>query len=66
MRPDGLGADDPRARAALAPLVGYDKAAAIAKAAYEKNTTLKEAALEAGVTEEQFDAHVKPESMVHP
>ena len=51
---------------ALAPLVGYEKAAAIAKKAYEKNITLKEAALEAGVTEREFDERVKPESMTRP
>ena len=36
---------------ALNPLVGYDKAAAIAKNALKKGTTLKESALEHGVTE---------------
>ena len=36
---------------ALNPLVGYDKAAAIAKNAHKKGTTLKESALEHGVTE---------------
>ena len=51
---------------ALAPLVGYEKAAAIAKKAYEKNITLKEAALEAGVTEREFDERVKLESMTRP
>ncbi|MBS2019720.1 MAG: class II fumarate hydratase [Deltaproteobacteria bacterium] len=51
---------------ALAPLVGYDKAAAIAKSAYEKNVTLREAALAAGISEKDFDEHVKPEAMVGP
>ncbi len=52
---------------ALAPLVGYDAAAKIAKSAYEKNVSLREAALASGkVTSEQFDAAVKPEAMVAP
>lgn len=51
---------------ALAPLVGYEKAAAIAKKAYEKNVTLREAALESGITASQFDEHVKPEAMTKP
>jgi fumarate hydratase class II len=52
---------------ALAPLIGYDAAARIAKSAYERNVSLKEAALASGlVTDEQFEAHVRPETMVHP
>ena len=52
---------------ALAPLIGYDAAAKIAKTAYEKNLSLREAAIASGlVTAEQFDAHVKPEEMVAP
>lgn len=52
---------------ALAPLIGYDAAAKIAKAAYEKNVTLKEAAVASGlVSAEQFDAQVRPEEMVTP
>ncbi|MDB4937760.1 MAG: fumC [Labilithrix sp.] len=52
---------------ALAPLIGYDAAAKIAKSAYEKNVSLKEAAVASGlVTAEQFDAQVKPEDMVRP
>jgi fumarate hydratase class II len=52
---------------ALAPLIGYDAAAKIAKSAYEKNVSLKDAAIASGlVTGEQFDAHVKPEDMVSP
>ncbi len=51
---------------ALSPLVGYAKAAKIAKHAHASNTTLRQAALELGVTEEQFDAAVKPEEMTHP
>ena len=49
---------------ALAPEIGYDKAAAIAKAAHKSGRTLREAALEAGVTGEDFDRLVRPEDMV--
>jgi fumarate hydratase class II len=51
---------------ALAPHIGYDKAAKIAKHAHEKGMTLREAAVALGVTAEQFDQWVKPEEMVHP
>jgi fumarate hydratase, class II len=52
---------------ALNPHIGYDKAAKIAKHAHAKGLTLKAAALELGlVTAEQFDAWVKPETMVGP
>jgi fumarate hydratase class II len=52
---------------ALNPHIGYDKAAAIAKKAHREGTTLKAAALELGyVTEEQFDAWVRPERMIGP
>jgi fumarate hydratase, class II len=51
----------------LAPRLGYDKAAAIAKKAHKDGTTLKEAALALGhLTEEEFDREVKPEKMVGP
>ncbi len=51
---------------ALAPLIGYDASAKIAKAALEQNVTLKEAAIASGlVTAEQFDAHVRPADMTH-
>jgi len=50
---------------ALNPHIGYAKAAAIAKNAHKKGTTLKESALELGhLTAEQFDQWVKPEDMV--
>jgi fumarate hydratase, class II len=50
---------------ALNPHIGYDKAAQIAKKAHKESTTLKAAALALGfVTEAQFDAWVKPETMV--
>src|SRR5918993_166644 len=51
---------------ALAPKIGYDKAAAIAKAAHKNGTTLKEEALKAGVSFEDFDAVVRPETMLAP
>jgi fumarate hydratase, class II len=50
---------------ALAPHIGYDRAASIAKRAHAKGTTLREAALELGyVTAEDFDRLVRPELMV--
>jgi fumarate hydratase class II len=50
---------------ALAPEIGYDKAAEIAKHAHKKGQTLKEAGLELGYFDEAtFDRVVKPETMV--
>ncbi|MGZ5036016.1 MAG: class II fumarate hydratase [Usitatibacter sp.] len=50
---------------ALAPHIGYDKAAAIAKKAHKEGTTLREAALALGhVTAEQYDQWVVPADMV--
>ncbi len=50
---------------ALNTKIGYDKAADIAKKAYKENTTLKEAAIALSyLTAEEFDAWVKPETMV--
>ena len=50
---------------ALAPKIGYDKAAKVAKEAHKNNTTLKEEALKLGyVTEEEFDAIVIPKNMI--
>lgn len=52
---------------ALNPYIGYDNAAKIAKYAYQKNTTLKEAAVELGIlTPEKFDEIVRPEKMLGP
>jgi fumarate hydratase class II len=49
----------------LNPHIGYDNAAAIAKKAHKEGTTLREAALALNLlTNEQFDAWVKPEDMV--
>ena len=52
---------------ALAPVIGYDKAAEVAKAAFDNGTTLKEEAVRLGyVTEEEFDRLVRPEKMIGP
>jgi fumarate hydratase, class II len=52
---------------ALAPHIGYDRAAQIAKRAHKDGTTLREAALALGyVTAEEFDRLVRPEEMVKP
>ena len=52
---------------ALAPKIGYDAAAAIAKAAHHHGTTLREEALKSGlVTADEFDTIVRPESMLKP
>ena len=52
---------------ALNPLIGYDKAAEVAKKAHKEGTTLRESALALGfLTGEQFDEAVRPESMTHP
>jgi len=50
---------------ALAPHIGYDRAAEIAKLAHHDDITLRQAALALGhVSAEQFDAWVKPEDMI--
>ena len=52
---------------ALAPKIGYDKAAKIAKTAHANGTTLREEAIRLGyVTEKEFDALVRPEKMIRP
>ena len=52
---------------ALAPKIGYDNAAMVAKAAHHAHITLREAALNLGlISAEDFDALVKPEDMTHP
>jgi fumarate hydratase class II len=52
---------------ALAPKIGYDAAAKIAKTAHKNGTTLKDEALKTGlVTAEEFDKIVRPEDMIHP
>jgi fumarate hydratase class II len=73
----GIRADEARIReltarslmlvTALAPAIGYDKAAAIAKAAHKNGTTLREEAIRLGhVTGAEFDRLVRPEKMVRP
>ncbi len=52
---------------ALAPKIGYDNAARIAKTAHKNGTTLKEEAVKGKyVTAEEFDAVVRPEDMIAP
>jgi fumarate hydratase, class II len=52
---------------ALAPHIGYEKAAAIAHRAHHDGTSLREAALALGhVTPEQFDLWVRPQDMLGP
>ena len=71
----GIGANQPRIAelvsaslmlvTALNPHIGYDKSAEIAKLAHASGSSLREAALRLGhVTPAQFDAWVRPESMV--
>src|SRR6476659_8170926 len=73
----GIRANEPRIRelterslmlvTALAPKIGYDKAAKIAKTAHAKGTTLREEAVGGGyVTGAEFDRLVRPEKMVRP
>jgi fumarate hydratase class II len=73
----GIRANEPRIRelmekslmlvTALAPKIGYDKAAEIAKAAHKNGTTLREEALRLGyVSEKEFDRLVRPERMTRP
>ncbi|MEX4007099.1 class II fumarate hydratase [Neoaquamicrobium sediminum] len=52
---------------ALAPKIGYDNAARIAKTAHKNGTTLREEALATGlVTAEEYDSIVRPEAMTQP
>jgi len=52
---------------ALAPQIGYDNAAVIAKAALHNRSTLREAALASGlVTAEEYDRLVRPQDMTGP
>ena len=52
---------------ALAPRIGYDAAAKIAKTAHKNGTTLREEAVGGGyVTDAEFDAIVRPENMIGP
>ncbi len=52
---------------ALAPKIGYDNAAKVAKTAHHERSTLREAALKLGfISGEDFDALVRAEDMTHP
>ena len=73
----GIQANEPRIRelmerslmlvTALAPKIGYDKAAQVAKAAHANGTTLREEALRFGfVSGAEFDRLVQPEKMTRP
>jgi fumarate hydratase, class II len=73
----GIEADEDRIResmerslmlvTALAPKIGYDNAAKIAKTAHQNRTTLKEEAVRLGfVTEQEFDRLVRPDKMTRP
>ena len=73
----GIRANEPRIRGlmenslmlvtALAPHIGYDKAAQIAKTAHQNGTTLREEAVKLGyVSADDFDRLVKPQRMTRP
>jgi fumarate hydratase class II len=52
---------------ALAPHIGYDRAAQIAKTAQHEGLTLRQAALQSGfVDEQQFDQWIVPIEMTRP
>jgi len=52
---------------ALNPLIGYDKAAKVAKKAHKERLTLRESVLALGyLSAEEFDAAIVPEDMTHP
>jgi fumarate hydratase class II len=52
---------------ALAPKIGYDNAAKVAKSAHARGTTLKEEALRLGfVSADEFDRLVRPDRMTRP
>jgi fumarate hydratase class II len=73
----GIHADEQRIRelmerslmlvTALAPKIGYDNAAKVAKSAHARGTTLKEEAMRLGfVSAAEFDRLVQPSKMTHP
>jgi fumarate hydratase class II len=73
----GIRADEKRIRdlmerslmlvTALAPKIGYDNAAKVAKSAHARGTTLKEEAVRLGfVAPDEFDRLVQPDKMTHP
>jgi fumarate hydratase class II len=50
---------------ALSPVIGYDKASVISHYAIDRDLTLKQAALDNGVSEELFDKIVNPLALTH-
>ncbi|EGP06456.1 fumarate hydratase class II [Bradyrhizobiaceae bacterium SG-6C] len=72
IRADGKRIDELMRRSlmlvtALAPKIGYDNAAKVAKTAHANGTTLKEEAISLGlVSAAEFDQLVKPEKMTRP
>jgi fumarate hydratase class II len=74
---EGIRADENRIRdlmerslmlvTALAPKIGYDNAAKVAKSAHARGTTLKQEAVRLGfVSADEFDRLVQPDKMTHP
>jgi fumarate hydratase, class II len=74
---EGIRADEKRIRdlmerslmlvTALAPKIGYDNAAKVAKEAHARGTTLREEAMRLGfVSAQEFDRLVQPDKMTHP
>lgn len=52
---------------ALNPHIGYDKAAEVAKKAYQENTSLRDAIITLGYMDgDEFDRLVQPENMIRP
>jgi len=52
---------------ALNPIIGYDKAAEVAKKAHAEGTSLRQACVALGfLTADEFDQAVRPEDMLHP
>ena len=52
---------------ALAPKIGYDNAANIAKKALKNKTTLKEEAIKTGlINEKDYDKIINPKKMIYP
>ena len=52
---------------ALAPIIGYDKAAKIAKTALKNGTTLKYETIKSGlISEKDFKKYVDPKKMINP
>jgi fumarate hydratase class II len=52
---------------ALAPKIGYDNAAKIAKKAHKNGTTLKEESIKSGlISEKEYEKIVNPKKMISP